>query len=282
MTSDIVTTDISDGVVTATIRRPAKHNAIDLAVADGLCQAVRTFGADPAMRVMAIRSEGPYFSAGADLHSPLFPDPGLPGAAAFRRWYREGRGSLHPLFDAIEAVEKPVVVVHQGPCLGGGLELSLACDFRIAGRSALYGLPEIALGGLPGSGGISRLTRIVGPHWARWLVIANMQMTAEQALAAGLVHEVHDDDLLDGAATRFCRHLAALPPEAVAAGKLTIELATDLDRAQGRNVERLAVGSLVMGPEYREHVASIRARLSSRNAEDGLNRITRSPGHDAS
>lgn len=264
MAEHTVATDLSDGVMTVTIRRPAKHNAIDLTIADGLFRAVESFAADPASRVMAIRSEGRFFSAGADLDSPLFPAPDLAGPAAFRRWYRGGRGSLHPLFDMIEAVEKPVVVIHQGPCLGGGLELSLACDFRIAGRAARYGLPEIALGGLPGSGGISRLTRIVGPHWARWLVIANMQIDADQALAAGLVHDVHDDDRLDEAAMRFCRHLATLPAEAVAAGKLAIELATDLDRAQGRNVERLAVSSLVMGPEYRESIAAVRARLASR------------------
>jgi len=249
-------------VLTLTLDRPEKLNALDLAAADALAEGVARFGEDPALRVLLIRAEGRFFCAGADLDSPMFPDPALSGQSRFRRWYRRGRGSLHPLLDEIEALEKPVVAAHQGPCLGGGLELSLACDFRLAARAARYGLPETALGGLPGSGGLSRLVRIAGPHWARWLILASKELSAEQALAAGLVHEIFDDADFAVGVDAFCDHLAAQPPEAVAAGKLAIELAADLDRAQARNVERLAVGSLVMGDEYRESIARIRARLA--------------------
>src|SRR3546814_14961461 len=122
--------------------------------------------------------------------SPLAPDPAVTSPSRFRRWYRQGVGSLHQLGDEWEAVEKPVVVAFQGPCLGGALELSLCADFRLASDDARLGLPEIALGGIPGSGGTSRLVRLAGPHWARWMVLANRQVDARQAVNIGPVHEV--------------------------------------------------------------------------------------------
>src|SRR3546814_20078503 len=109
---------------------------------------------------MLVTANGRYFSAGIDLHRPLAPDPAVTSPSRFRRWYRQGVGSLHQLGDEWEAVEKPVVVAFQGPCLGGALELSLCADFRLASDDARLGLPEIALGGIPGSGGTSRLVQV--------------------------------------------------------------------------------------------------------------------------
>lgn len=263
--SKAVETAKNGRIFVATINRPEKLNAINLDVAEGLSEALRAFAEDDGSRVMLVRANGRYFCAGADINSELFPDPALSGQSKFRRWYGSGPGSIHPLLDTIESLEKPVVVAHQGPCFGGGLEFSLACDFRLAAKAATYALPEIALGGLPGSGGISRLTRIVGPHWARWLVMGCEPMTAERALTIGLVHDVYGDAQFDDRVNAFCERLAAQPPEALAAAKLAIELTADLDRAQGRNVERLAVGSLVMGAEFVEKLAEVRAKLKNKD-----------------
>lgn len=262
MSKPVVSTRRDGSILIATIERPEKYNAINLDVANGLFDAALSFADDDALRVMLIRSTGKYFSAGADLHSEMFPDPAIASPSEFRRWYRRGRGSMHTMFDEFEAIEKPIVVAHHGPCLGGALEMSMSCDFRLAAASASYGLPETSLGSLPGSGGVSRLTRIVGPHWARWFVMANMRMDANRALMIGLVHDVYPDDEFEIRMMEFCTHLARQPPETVAASKLAIELAADLDRAQGRNVERMAVGGLVMGEEYRTLVAEMQARLS--------------------
>src|SRR5207247_308535 len=98
----------------------------------------------------------------------------------------------------------------------------------------------INIGALPGSGGISRLTRIVGPHWARWLVMAGEQVGAEQALLMGLVHDVYADEEFETRVMAFCTKLARQPYEVLGLAKLSIELAADLDRTQGRNVERIA------------------------------------------
>jgi len=253
-----------DGIVHVTLNRPEKYNAINLEMWEGLHAATAALRDRDDLGAMLVTANGRYFSAGIDLHSPLAPDPALTSPSDFRRWYRQGIGSLHRLGDEWEAIEKPITVAFQGPCLGGALELSLCADFRLAVPVAKFGLPEIALGGIPGSGGTSRLVRFVGPHWARWLVLANRQVGADQALAIGLIHEILAEDAFTEAAIEFCRSLTRLPKEAFAAGKLAIELAADLDRAQGRNVERLAVSGLVQGQEYQAMMAAMQARLSAK------------------
>jgi enoyl-CoA hydratase/carnithine racemase len=168
------------------------------------------------------------------------------------------------MFDEMEAIEKPIVVAHQGPCFGGAFEMSLSCDFRLGAASATYRMPEIDIGCLPGSGGTSRLTRIVGPHWARWFVLAGQTASAERALTMGLLHEVYPDDQFDEKVMEFCAKLASLPPEAVALSKLTIELTADLDRQQARNVERLSNSILFLGDEHKSLIAAMIERLSKK------------------
>ena len=254
----------SDGVLCVTLNRPAKRNAIDFEMWEGLMSATSQFRDRDDLRALLVRAVGPVFSAGIDLHSALAPDPALTSPSAFRRWYRQGRGSLHGLGDEWEAIEKPVTVAIEGLCLGGAMELALCADFRLATSEARFGLPEIALGGIPGSGGTSRLVRLAGPHWARWMILANRQVAADQALSIGLVHDILPKDGFEAACLSFCRDIGALPKEAFAAGKLAIELAADLERAQARNVERLAVSALVQGEEYKTMMAAMQARLAAK------------------
>ncbi len=243
------------------LNRPEKLNAISGEMLAVIKEQTELFVTDPSLRVMLVRAQGKYFSAGVDLNGPLAPPPDLAGPVAFRQWYREGPGSLHPLLDRFEVIEKPIVVAHQGPCLGGALEISLSCDFRLAAAGASYGLPETALGNIPGSGGVSRLTRLVGPQWARWFIMANLKMNAEKAAAIGLVHEIYPDEGFIEKVWAFCRNLAAQPPETIGAAKLAIELAADLDRAQARNVERLTASGLYFGSEFEGLMAAMKARL---------------------
>lgn len=268
MTSPEILISQSEGILHVDLNRPDKLNAITMDMLEGLRDATRQLRDRDDLRVMLVTAQGKYFSAGIDLNSPLAPDSSITSPSGFRRWYRAGAGSMHALGDEWEAIEKPIVVAFQGTCLGGPLELSLCADYRLAKPAARFGLPEIALGALPGSGGISRLVRHVGPHWARWLVLANKKVDAAQALNMGLIHEVlpEDDDAFRAAAMDFCRSLCALPFEAMAAGKLAIELAADLDRAQARNVERLAVGGLFLGEEYRQTMRAMQERLATKKS----------------
>lgn len=249
-------------VIEITLDRPEKYNALTLNMLEGLVEATDRLATRDDLQVLLVRATGKYFSAGIDLNGALAPNPSITSPSAFRRWYRDGVGCIHPLGDLWEASEKPIVVAHQGPCLGGALEVSLCADFRLASDAAAYGLPEIAMGGLPGSGGTSRMTRLMGPHWARWLVIAGQKIDAARALSIGLVHDVYAHESFDEKVRIFCDDLAAIPREAFAAGKLAIELCADVGRAEARNVERLAVSSLVTGEEYRRTTNAYMARFS--------------------
>jgi len=215
------------------------------------------------LRVLLIRANGKYFSAGADITDIKRPES-HGSSSADRTWYRQGHGSFHPLFDEMEAIEKPIVVAHQGPCFGGAFEMSLSCDFRLGAASATYRMPEIDIGCIPGSGGTSRLTRLIGPHWARWFVLAGETATADQALSMGLLHAVYSDAEFEDRVHKFCARLAALPPEAVAISKLSIELTADLERHQARNVERLANSVLFLGDEHKNLIAAMIERLSKK------------------
>jgi enoyl-CoA hydratase len=249
-----------EGILQLTFNRPEKLNAISDEMWDALREALGSFGSRRDLRVMLIRSEGRYFSAGSDLNPGTVPDfrgSTLDG----RHWFRN---KWHTLFDEIESIEKPIVVAHQGPCLGSAFEMSLSCDFRLAAHSARYGLPEIEFGALPGSGGISRLARVAGPHWTRWLVMAGEQVSANQALAMGIVHAVHPDEEFQSAVGAFCTRLARLPYEALGLAKLSIDLATDLQGSQARALENIANSILFTGTEQKDLFDAKVARLTAK------------------
>lgn len=251
-------TKVDGPILEVVLNRPAKFNAITPGMLNGIHQAVDRYDADPALRVMLIRGEGRYFCAGIDVTTLEGLAPGE-GPSRFRGRYRKAGG--HDVWDALEKIEKPVVVAHHAICLGAGVEMSLSCDFRLASSNAVYGLPELDTGLIPGSGGTSRLVRMVGAHWARWLIMAGQRVSAEQAVAIGLVHQVWPVDEFDARVRAFCADLAAQPPEALAASKLAIEMSKDLDRAQARNLERLVNSSLAGGEEQKQVFATLRARF---------------------
>jgi enoyl-CoA hydratase len=249
-----------DGILELTLNRPEKLNALNEEILDGLRNGIEALSSREDLRVMLIRAKGRYFSAGADLTERPVPD--MKGSSSkVRTWYRRELGGMLALYQEFEATEKPIVVAHHATCVGGGLELSLSCDFRLAAASARYVFPEASLGSIPATGGVSRLTRLVGPHWARWLIMANLPVDAQRALTMGLVHEVYSDDVFDEQVTAFCQHLAKQPPEVTAMAKVAIELAADLESAQARNMERLANSVLALGQEHGELVGAMKARL---------------------
>jgi enoyl-CoA hydratase len=246
-------TEAHEGILSFTLTRDAKRNALSEAMLADLASAVEQLATSPALRVMLIRADGAYFSAGIDIGE--MPDfRGVPGSS-FRYRYRHRHQML---WDELETVEKPIVVAHQGPCLGGGLEMSLSCDFRLASERASYRLPEIGLGAIPGSGGISRLTRLVGPGWTRWLAMAGQPVDAHEALRIGLVHRVLPAAGFAEACLAFCGELAALPAEALAAAKLAIDAIDPLDRESARQIERLATSGLATGEEYQRQLEAFR------------------------
>jgi len=175
-------------------------NAVNRAIADTLLDALQSLDGD--VRAVVLRGRGERaFSAGADI-------------GAFQQADDDGRpAGIQPLADLIEAAPVPVVAAVHGYCLGGGLELALACDFRIAQRDASFGFPEVNLGLLPGGGGTQRAPRLISPGRARWLIMSGERISAEQAERWGLVEFVVDD--LDDGIARYVEPLAAQSPHAL-------------------------------------------------------------------
>ena len=168
---------------------------------------------------------------------------------------------MRQIWDEMEAIEKPFVVAHQARCVGGSLEMSMSCDFRLAAKSASYAFPEAKFGILPATNGVSRLVRLVGPHWARLLIMANIPVDADEARIMGLVHKVFPDESFEDDVMAFCRHLTQQNGEMMGASKVAIELSTDLPAHQAASVERLVNSSLMLGEGYQKlmtaHIASI-------------------------
>ena len=252
-------------VLQVTLNRPDKYNAISDGMLDRLRHAVERFGDERDLRVMLIRAVGKYFTAGVEISPEISPDVNgstLDG----RTWYRT---KFHRLFDEIEAIEKPVAVAHQGVCLGGGLELSLSCDFRLAAKSARYGLPEIDIGALPGSGGVSRPT----PHCRAALgaLVGDGRRTSQRRRRGrnGFRSRRFPRRGFRGPprVQAFCAKLAKQPYEVMGLAKLSIELAADLDRAQGRNVERIANSILFTGAEHKALVAAFLERQAAKRRQ---------------
>ncbi len=259
-------TEIDGTILIATLNRPEKLNAISAQMMSLLDEAVIRFRDTPELKVMLIRATGRYFSAGADMRAGKLDPVRTP--SKIRETHRIRLNGMHRIYDEMEAIEKPIVAAHHAMCVGGGLEMSLSCDFRLAAKSAGYAFPEGKFGTLPASNGVSRLARIIGTHWARYLIMANLPANADRALIMGLVHEVFPDDTFEADVMTFCRHLAQQNAEQMGTAKLAIELAHDVGLAQARNVERLANSALMLHPDYLAGIERYVGGLGSQGKKD--------------
>jgi enoyl-CoA hydratase len=238
------------GIMTVTLNRPKKLNAINLSMSNILDEAVWRFGDTEDLKVLVITGNGRYFTAGLDISDESQAERRQhegpqPSKTLQRRKYRQRHHELH---DELEKIEKPVIHAAQGPCLGLGLEMAASCDFRFCSPDCHYGLPEIAnLGVIAGSGGISRVTRLIGPHWSKWIGMAGRNVDADMALRIGLVHQVFPADTFLADVLAFAQDIAELNSEAVGLAKLTIDLCTAEDREKSRHIERIANSSLGAG-----------------------------------
>jgi enoyl-CoA hydratase len=189
MSSSIVICEKEGTNCVITINRDEKRNAINQEVYHGLRDAVLGIFSDPAVRVIIVRGAGKGFSSGIDLN--FLAGMGIVGGTQpfVRMKIREGQEILNLLED----VEKPVIFALHGYCFGAALELVLAGDFRVAQAGTQIGIQETALGFIPDMGGIARLTALVGPSFAKELIMTAGTIDARRALEIGLVNRVVDD-----------------------------------------------------------------------------------------
>jgi enoyl-CoA hydratase len=217
-----VTLAVEAGVAVLTLDRPAKHNAITNPMAEELAGHARAINADDAVRAVLLRGAGERaFCAGMDLKAI----EAFPTAWAFRH---------RPDYPgAVRAIRKPVVAAVKGWALGGGFELALAADIRIAGRSARIGFPEVTRGWVGGGGASQTLPRLIGLGQAMRLLLTGEQVEAEEALRLRLVEQVVENAALEETAMALCRRLAALPAVAVQAVKAAVRQSLEAPLSAG-------------------------------------------------
>ncbi len=215
MTYETILVARDAAITTITLNRPKQLNALNQTVIGELNAAFEELGRDDNVRVIILTGAGERaFAAGADigelaqLQSPL---------EARRLALR-----AHQLGRTMADLRQPIIAAINGFALGGGLELALACDIRLASETAHVGLPEVTLGLLPGWGGTQRLSRLVGPGIAKLLMLTGERVDAAEALRMGIVERVVPQGELLDAATQLATKLAALPPISLAAIKQAV------------------------------------------------------------
>ncbi|MGH3036264.1 MAG: enoyl-CoA hydratase/isomerase family protein [Gaiellaceae bacterium] len=238
---ELVTVRREGPVCVLTLDRPDKLNALSTAVERELLEAL---GGEEVggSRCVVLAGAGRAFSAGADLTEVSRDDPA--GIAAY---YRD----TGDVYERFAALPQPTIAALHGYCLGGGLELALAADFRVADETAVLGLPEVALGIVPSSGGLHRLVRIVGPARAKEAMLLRERLGAREALALGLVTEVVAEGAALERALELAGGIASLPPLAVSVAKQAADILAESSREAGVAVERLAYGMLAQTDEAR-------------------------------
>lgn len=239
-----ITTSLRDAVATIRIDRPEKLNALDIPHATALRDAIARCDADPAVRILMLIGNGRAFCAGADLGTA---GPATGFAAAFGRDLATSaeQGLYVRLLDLAGLNRrKPLIAAVNGYCLGGGLEIALQCDLIVASSAAQFGLPEVAVGSLPGAGGVSNLLRAVPRSVAMHLLLTGDRIDGARALAVGLVSAVWPADQFEKEAEALAVHIAAQAPLAIQMVKMLADQGNGLSHAQAMQLTELAWGHL--------------------------------------
>jgi len=251
MDYQILKTEIADGVAVVTISRPQALNALNTRFFEEMDSLLGELGPRAEVRVLIITGEGKAFVAGADIAEMVRKtrDEGR----EFSRWGQK-------TFRSLELLPQPVIAAVNGFALGGGCELALACDLRIAGAKAKFGQPEVGLGVIPGYAATQRLPRLIGLGNALYLLLTGEMIGAEEALRMGLVQKVVEPDRLMPACLELAKTIAAKGPQAVRIVKQVTRRGLLMDFEAGSALESDMFGSLFEG----EAAEGMRAFLEKR------------------
>lgn len=253
---ETVKVEREESILWVILNRPHRLNAFNDVLMEELADALDTAEKDPSVKCVVITGEGDRaFSAGADV--TMFPKATPVKAEEFSRM-----GQM--VFGKIEEMSKPVIAAINGFALGGGLELALACDFRIAAEHAELGSPEINLGLIPGWGGTQRLVRIVGLAKAKEMVMLGTRVKAEEALKIGLVHKVVHYEKLRDETRDLAKKLSEGPPVALKYAKYALNFGTQVPLEAGLRIESGLMALTFSTEDLKE---GIEAFMSRRKAE---------------
>jgi enoyl-CoA hydratase/carnithine racemase len=243
---ETLSVEVADRVAVVTLTRPEVRNAFNDRLVGELREVLAGLADDDAVGAVVVTGAGEKaFAAGADI-----------GEVSRYTPHTALDSTMQRVFDAVEDFPKPTIAAVNGVALGGGCELAMACDIRIAASGARFGLPETALGVLPGAGGTQRLARLVGTGRAVELILTGRLVDADEARAIGLVTAVVPREELAGAARRTAEQILARGPLAVRLAKLVVRAGMDADQRTGQVVERLAQALLYTTADKQEGTAA--------------------------
>jgi 2-oxoglutaroyl-CoA hydrolase len=233
--------DAARGVATITLDVPGKFNRVSMLARDQLSELFAQLDGDESVRFVVLTGAGGQFTAGGDIAGFLTKSPWVVSQLAKN-------------VAAPERCSKPVIARLQGYVFGVGLELALACDFRLAADDVQMALPEATIGMIPGSGGTQRLARLIGVGRAKDMIMRGRRVKAEEALAIGLVTEVVAAEQLDGAVEGLIDELARHSPLSLAMAKRVLNTVYDGPLQIGLELEGLAYGLLRQTHDFQEGV----------------------------
>jgi enoyl-CoA hydratase/carnithine racemase len=223
----LILTETRERVGLVTLNRPKSYNALNYQLLTEITQALEHYDAKKEIGAMVITGNEKAFAAGADITNMVDCSS------------EEIRKSpFIPAFEGILGIKKPVIAAVAGYCLGGGLELAMACDLIIAAETASFGQPEINLGIIPGAGGTQRLTRAVGKSLAMEMILNNRTLSAVEALAYGLINAVHPIENYLDSTLDLAQEIAHRAPLAIQAAKMAINQAYQGSLSEGLQAER--------------------------------------------
>ncbi|QYC44633.1 putative enoyl-CoA hydratase echA8 [Nonomuraea coxensis DSM 45129] len=231
---EFVSVEVADQIATIRLDRP-KMNALNGQVQQEIAEAARIVDEDPQVQAVILYGGERVFAAGADIKEMA--DMSYADMSAHS-------STLQACFTTVARIGKPVIAAITGYALGGGCELALCADFRVAGESAKLGQPEILLGIIPGAGGTQRLPRLVGPARAKDLIFTGRHVPAAEALEIGLVDRVVPDEQVYTAALEWAATFVGGPSIAVRAAKQAVDQGLEVDLATGLEIERLQFSGL--------------------------------------
>lgn len=237
---------VTGEIAKLTLNRPDAGNSLNTRLASDLIRAIEVVRYEPKAKVLIVTGSGRFFCAGADLKERERP----------ASWIWDVRRA----FDLLEELPVPVIAAVNGACRGGGTELALACDFRFVARSVAVGLPEIQFGALPAAGGPQRLLRLVGPSWAKYLVMLGEPVSADEAVRLGLANEVVADADLDRRVMEVAEQLAQRAGYALRAAKFLVNRGVNVPLSDALSMDYVVMERMASPDERAAEVQKAAAR----------------------
>ncbi|MDR2355239.1 MAG: enoyl-CoA hydratase/isomerase family protein [Clostridiales Family XIII bacterium] len=235
--------EIEDGVAVITLNRPEAMNALCGDLNTEMLDALSVLSDFGRARVLILTGGRKVFAAGADIKEMLFATPLRAGDIA--------RSGLL-VNEAIESLPIPTIAAVSGAAIGGGCELALACDFRVAGESAVFSLPEVGLGIMPGAGGTQRLLPLVGLGLTREMVMLGRRLRGREAVAVGLANRLADDDAVMETARALAAELMKMPAISLMSAKKAVNEGANNTLTEGKKQETAAFALTFSAPDQRE------------------------------